>query len=133
MLAVVQAVAVEVEGQTPAFDIDLYLTGFTRFVEAPQREDFQGGVSQAWQTSRAVRAGIGVRLCKVILILGSGFWSIVTRHAGVISPDTDFRRHGHADSQLRRRGLIGSMRMRTGKRWTIFVKLPVALCGATAE
>lgn len=47
MLAVVQAVAVEVEGQTPAFDIDLYLTGFTRFVEAPQREDFQGGVSQA--------------------------------------------------------------------------------------
>jgi len=44
-LAVVQVVAVEVEGQTPAFDIDLYQAGFTRLVEAPQREDFQGGVS----------------------------------------------------------------------------------------
>jgi hypothetical protein len=64
VLAVVQAVAVEVEGQAPAFDIDLQLAGFGRFVDAPQWANVQGGVSQELADFAGGQGRHWVTLCK---------------------------------------------------------------------
>lgn len=45
-LTVAHMDAVDVEGQAPAFDIDLNLAGPGVFIEAPQRVDAQGGIAQ---------------------------------------------------------------------------------------
>ncbi|MNF99754.1 hypothetical protein D3C84_826680 [compost metagenome] len=45
-LAMTQLVAVDVEGQPPAFDIDLHQARPGLFAEALQRANTQGGVAQ---------------------------------------------------------------------------------------
>ncbi|MNP83480.1 hypothetical protein D3C76_1824380 [compost metagenome] len=44
MQAMTQVSAVDIKGQSPAFDVDLYRTWL--FIEALERAKFQGGVAQ---------------------------------------------------------------------------------------